>query len=214
YLLQRQKARVQVVKTVDFDESLVTAFQRVAFTFPSRIAVRSDVWEPTYRQLNEAANRLAHHLTADGSEFERRAAILMSHDAPMVAAALGVLKAGQIVVPLDPSDPLSHLGMLAEDTEPAFIITDAQHHSIATALARADCRILDFETTATTGPVENPSISISPERTAFLTYTSGTTGRPKGVMRPHLQLLKAAAVYSEALQSTQNDRIPLFSSFS
>jgi amino acid adenylation domain-containing protein len=205
---------MQVVKAVDSDESLVTAFQRVAVTFPLRVAVGSGVWEPTYQQLNEAANRLAHHLTADGCEFERRTAILMSHDAPMVAAALGVLKAGQTVVPLDPSDPVSHLGMLAENTEPTFIITDAQHHSIATTLARADCRILDFETAATTGPVENPCISIFPERTAFLTYTSGTTGRPKGVMRPHLQLLKAAAAYSEALQSTQNDRIPLFSSFS
>ena len=205
---------MQVVKTVDFDESLVIAFQRVAVTFPSRVAVGSGVWEPTYQQLNEAANRLAHHLTADGSEFERPAAILMSHDAPMVAAALGILKAGQTVVPLDPSDPVSHLGMLAEDTEPAFIITDAQHYSIATALARAGCRILDFETAATTGSVENPCISIPPERTALLTFTSGTTGRPKGVMRPHLQLLKAAAVYSEALQSTQNDRIPLLSSLS
>src|SRR6516225_9469623 len=133
-------------QALDYDESLVVTFERVAGTFPSRIAVRSDVWEPTYRQLNEAANRLAHHLTADGSEFERRAAILMSHDAPMVAAALGILKAGQTVVPLDPSDPVSHLGMLAKDTEPAFIITDAQHYSIATALARAGCRILDFET--------------------------------------------------------------------
>jgi acyl-coenzyme A synthetase/AMP-(fatty) acid ligase len=73
---------------------------------------------------------------------------------------------------------------------------------------------LDFEAAATTGSVENPCVSIPPERTAFLTYTSGTTGRPKGVMRPHLQGRKTAAAYSEALQSTQNDRIPLFSSLS
>jgi amino acid adenylation domain-containing protein len=202
------------VEAADFDESLIVAFERVAVTFPARIALGSDAWEPTYRGLNQTANRLAHRLAADGSEFERRVAILMSHDAPMVAAALGVLKAGQTVVPLDPGDPLSHLRMLAEDAEPAFIITDAQNRSIATALVRADCRILDFEAATTTGSVENPCISIPPERTAFLTYTSGTTGRPKGVMRPHLQVRKTAAAYSEALQSTQNDRIPLFSSVS
>jgi len=200
------------VEPDDFDESLVVAFERVVAKFPSRIAVGSDVWEPTYRELNETANRLADRLISCGSASGDRVAILMSHDAPMVAAALGVLKAGQTVVPLDPGDPLSHLRTLAEDAEPAFIITDAQSRTLATALVGADRRILDFEVATTTGSVENPCISMPPEGTAFLTFTSGTTGRPKGVMRPHLQLLKAAAVYSEALQSTQNDRIPLFSS--
>ena len=208
------KVRYDLAKALDCDESLVVAFERVAGTFPSCIAVNSDGLEATYRELNETANRLAHHLADDGSEFERRAAILMSSGAPMVAAALGVLKAGQTVVPLDPGDPLPRLRMLAADAELAFIITDAQNRSIATALIGADCRILDFEAATTTGSVENPCISISPGRTAFLTYTSGTTGRPKGVMRPHRQPLKTAAAYSEALQSTQNDRIPLFSSVS
>ena len=204
----------ELVEAHNFDESLVAAFERVVATFPSRIVCDSDVWEPTYLELNEMANRLARRLAADGSEFESRAAILMSHDAPMVAAALGVLKAGQTVVPLDPGDPLSRLRTLAEDAEPSLIITDALNRSLAKALVGADCRILDFEVATATGSVENPCISICPERTALLTYTSGTTGRPKGVMRPHLQLLKTVAAYSEALQSTENDRIPLFSSVS
>ena len=203
-----------VVEAPNFDESLVVGFERVAAKFPSRIALGSNAWEPTYRELNETSNRLAYRLISCGITSEDRVAILMSHDAPMVAAALGVLKAGQIVVPLDPGDPLSHVRTLAEDVAPAFIITDAQNRSLATALIGADRRILDFEVATTTGSVENPCISMPPERTAFLTFTSGTTGRPKGVMRPHLRLLKAAAVYSEALQSTENDRIPLFSSLS
>jgi amino acid adenylation domain-containing protein len=198
----------------DFNESLVAAFERAAKAFPLRIAVGSEVCQKTYKELNETANRLAHRLAIDGSKFESRAAILMSHDAPLVAAALGILKAGQTVVPLDPGDPLSHLRVLAEDAEPTLIITDAQNRSLATALVRPECGILDFDVATAIGSVENPLISIPPERTAFLTYTSGTTGRPKGVMRPHLQLLKAAAVYREALQSTENDRIPLFSSVS
>ena len=158
------KVRYDLAKALDCDESLVVAFERVAGTFPSRIAVNSDGLEATYRELNETANRLAHHLADDGSEFERRAAILMSSGAPMVAAALGVLKAGQTVVPLDPGDPLPRLRMLAADAELAFIITDAQNRSIATALIGADCRILDFEAATTTGSVENPCISISPGR--------------------------------------------------
>ena len=115
----------------DFDESLVAAFERVAATFPSRIALGSDVWEPTYRGLNETANRLAHRLIACGVASGDRVAILMSHDAPLVAAVLGILKAGSIVVALDPSDPVSQLKMLVEDAEPSVIVTDVQNRNLA-----------------------------------------------------------------------------------
>ena len=98
-----------------FDESLVAAFERVATKYSSRIALGSDVWEPTFGELNETANRLAHRLIAAGAVPGDRVAILMSHDAPLVAAVLGTLKAGQIVVALDPSDPVSRLKMLIED---------------------------------------------------------------------------------------------------
>ena len=198
------------VAAPDFDESTVAAFERVAATFPSRIALGSDVWEPTYRGLNETANRLAHRLIACGVASGDRVAILMSHDAPLVAAVLGILKTGSIVVVLDPGDPVSRLKMLVEDAEPSVIVTDVQNRNLAAEFGHPGCSILNFESETATGPVQNPSIEIPPEQTAFLTYTSGTTGRPKGVMRPHRQLRRAAAAYSDAIQYTGNDRIPLF----
>jgi amino acid adenylation domain-containing protein len=200
----------ETVEPLDFDESLVAAFERAAVTFSSRIALGSDVWEPTFRGLNETANRLAHRLIAFGGALGDRAAILMSHDAPMVSAVLGVLKAGQIVVALNPDDPVSRLKMIVEDAEPSVIVVDAQHCKLANELASPDCRIITFEPKTMTGPAENPSLKILPEQTAFLTYTSGTTGRPKGVMKTHRQLRRGAAVHSEAMRYTENDRIPLF----
>src|ERR1035437_5456063 len=101
------KLGCESVETSDFDESLVAAFERAALTFPSNIALGSDGWEPTYRELNETAHRLAHRLIASGVVLGDRAAILMSHDAPLIAGVLGILKAGQIVVALDPGDPVS-----------------------------------------------------------------------------------------------------------
>ena len=65
------KVGYEGVEAPDFDESLVAAFERVAKAFPSRIALGSEVWETTYTELNETANRLAHRLAAYGSEFER-----------------------------------------------------------------------------------------------------------------------------------------------
>ena len=88
-----RKTGVKGIETSHFDETLVAAFERVSMTFPSRIALGSDVWQPTYRELNETANRLAHRLIACGAAMGDRAAILMSHDAQMVAAVLGILKA-------------------------------------------------------------------------------------------------------------------------
>src|SRR2546425_1532567 len=198
------------METCDFDESLVAAFERVAAMFPSRIALGSDVWELTYRGMNETANRLAHRLIACGVASEDRVAILMSHDALLVAAVLGILKVGAIVVALDPGDPVSHLKVLIEDAEPNVIVTDVQNRTLAAEFGHPGRSILNFESETAMGPVQNPSIEILPEQTAFLTYTSGTTGRPKGVMQTHRQLRRAAAAHTEAMQYTENDRIPLF----
>src|SRR6185369_11034510 len=119
----KEKSDCKGIDTTDFDESFVAAFDRVATAFPSRIALGSDGWEPTYRELNETANRLAHRLIARGVAPGDRVLILMSHDAPMVAAVLGALKAGQIVVPLDQGDPVARLKILVEDVEPSVIVT-------------------------------------------------------------------------------------------
>jgi non-ribosomal peptide synthetase component F len=142
------------------------------------------------------------------------AAILMSHDAPMVAAIVAAVKAGQIVVALDPSDPLSRLRVLVEDAEPSVIVTDAANLNLAAEFAPPGCNILNFELPASIGPVENPSLVIPPGQTAVLTYTSGSTGRPKGVMRTHQQISRAAAIHTDAMQSTEKDRITLFASIS
>jgi amino acid adenylation domain-containing protein len=205
-----EKLECKGTEKPDFDESLVAAFERVAVNFPSRIAVSSDAWESTYRELNETANRLAHRLIACGFGLGDRAAILMAHDAPMVAAVLGILKAGQIVVALDPGEPVARLKTLVEDAEPSIIVTDVQNEILAAEFAHSGCQILNFESENAFGPVENPAIEIPPEQTAFVTYTSGTTGRPKGVMQTHRQLRRAAAAHTEAMQYTENDRIPLF----
>ena len=211
---QTNKFGCKRIETPDFDESLVAAFERAEKTFPSRIALASDKWKPTYRELNKAANRLAHRFLAHGVASGHRAAVLMSHDAPMVAAVLGALKAGQIVVPLNPRDPVARLKVLIEDAEPSIVVTDLQNRTLAAEVARSGCHILNFEFEIAMGQIESPSIEILPGETAFLTYTSGTTGRPRGVMKTHRQLCRAAAVHTDSMQYTEHDRNPLLSAVS
>lgn len=199
---------------LNFDESLVVAFERVAMAFPSRVALGSEGWEPTYRELNETANRLAHRLIACGVGSGSRAAILMAHDAPMVSAVVAAQKAAKIVVALDPADPLTRLKTLIEDAEPTVIVTDSQNRDLAAELARPGGHVLNFELDAVRGPSGNPSIQIPPGQTACLTYTSGTTGRPRGVMKTHRQLRRAVAAHTDSMQYTENDCNPLFSAIS
>jgi len=197
------------IDTRDFDESLVAAFERVVRATPLRIALGSAEWEPSYRELNEISNRLAHQLLASATKADR-VAILMSHDTPMIAATLGILKAGQIVAALDPTDPVARLKIIVEDVQPSIIVTDRKNQKLAVELTPPGCQLLHFEPAAVTGSVENLSIEIPAEQTAFLVYTSGTTGRPKGVMTTHRQLCRAAAAQTDAMLVTENDRIPLF----
>ena len=68
------------------------------------IALASAAWQPSYRELNETANRLAHKLILDGGASEDRFAILMEHDTPAIAANLAILKANRIAVAFDPTD--------------------------------------------------------------------------------------------------------------
>jgi amino acid adenylation domain-containing protein len=199
---------------LNLDESLVVAFERVAMIFSSRIALGSERWEPTYQELNQTANRLAHRLIACGVSPGDRIAILMAHDAPMVAAVLGALKAGQIIVALDPGDALPRLKTLVEDAEPSVVVTDVQNRELAAEFARTGRRVLNFEIEIAAGLADNPSIEIPPAQTACLTYTSGTTGRPRGVMKTHRQLRRAVAAHTESMLYTENDRNPLFSAIS
>jgi amino acid adenylation domain-containing protein len=202
------------IETPVSDESLVTAFERVAVTYPSRIALSSQTWRSTYRELNERANGLAHRLLACGLGSGDRVAILMSHDTPMVAAILGILKAGQIAVALDADDPAARLQMLVEDAEPSIIVTDAQNETLAAQFDRPGRHILNLESETAIGSVKNLSTKIPAGQTAFLTYTSGSTGRPKAVMQTHRQLRRAAAAHTDAMQYTESDRIPLLARLS
>src|SRR5262245_62135783 len=209
-----QDVPAKIFQTDDGLGSLVAAFEHIAEAFPLRMAVDSRIWQPTYRELNETANRLAHRLINSDVGLGNRVAILMSHDAPMIAAIIAAVKAGQIVVALDPTDPLSRLKVFVDDTEPSIILTDAANLNLAAEVAQPGCNILNFELEVQTGPVENPSVEIPLGQTAVLNYTSGSTGSPKGVMRTHQHLCRAAAIHTDAMQSTEKDRITLFASIS
>jgi acyl-CoA synthetase (AMP-forming)/AMP-acid ligase II len=81
-------------------------------------------WQPNYEELNRTANRLAHAVLDRGGQQGDRVAIVMDLGAPAVAAMLAVLKAGRMVVALNPSDPPTRLREIRRDSEASLIISD------------------------------------------------------------------------------------------
>ncbi|MBD0258653.1 MAG: amino acid adenylation domain-containing protein, partial [Cytophagales bacterium] len=143
----------------------------------------------TYRQLNERANRLAHFLR---SRYQVRpddpVGIMLEKSDAMIVAVLGVLKAGAAYVPIDPKYPQSHINFIIEDTRVVAVITEASVRS-RYDLAPSP-KYLDLAAAAAEGNDANPPDVNSARDLAYIMYTSGSTGLPKGVMVEHRSVVR------------------------
>ena len=196
------------------DETLSALFEQVTTEHSFRPAILSEEWNPTYEELNAAANRLAHAIIARGGAPSDRVVVLMEHDGPAIGAILAVLKAGRIVVALNPKHSPARLRELISHSEPSCLITDSLNAELALESAHASDCFIRFEEASREGITSNPSLAIDPAQAAFLTYTSGSTGKPKGVLQTHRQRASNATVFAQAMQLTAEDRLPLFASLS
>ncbi|HEX8246397.1 MAG TPA: amino acid adenylation domain-containing protein, partial [Longimicrobium sp.] len=161
-------------------------FEVQAERTPGAVAVRFEEESLTYRELNERANRLAHHLIGRGVGPEVRVAVLMERSLEMVVSLLAVLKAGGAYVPLDPGLPAERVAYVLDDSAVPLVLAQAALRGAVPA--REDVGVLAVDALAerlAAEPAENPAGGAGPDSLAYVIYTSGSTGRPKGVMNQH-----------------------------
>ncbi|MGH3088791.1 MAG: AMP-binding protein, partial [Rubrobacteraceae bacterium] len=145
----------------------------------------------SYRELNERANRLAHHLRRRGAGPETLVAIYAERSFEMIVGLLGVLKAGAAYLPLDPSYPEELTAFMLEDARASLLLTEQgllprlSHPRSQTICLDADENEIAREGSAT------PANLAAPHNLAYLIYTSGSTGKPKGVMVRHRNLVSS-----------------------
>ena len=165
-------------------------FEDQAARTPEAVAVVLGARSLRYGELNRRANQIAHVLIGRGAGPGTTVAVLMDRSLEFIAAVLGTLKAGAAYVPLDPDLPKAYLAQRLEDAGSAFVLT-AKHLRERLPDGPAAVFLLDLEDLATSGtPTENPASRSRIDDLACLLYTSGSSGRPKGVEVLHRGIVR------------------------
>jgi tyrocidine synthetase-3 len=198
---------------------LVKRFEENVEKSPQNIAVKEGKTIYTYDELNRCANRIAGLIETKTpqSKANQVVGLLLDHGVHMIAAILGVLKAGKIYVPLSVDYPVKRLAYMISHSGAGLILTRSCHEGTAGELAvnhNIDYLNLDDgnETTAFTRE-QNPQREIRGEAPAYIMYTSGSTGWPKGVLQTHENALYYIDHWIRRFTITSSDRMTLFSSF-
>jgi amino acid adenylation domain-containing protein len=193
----------------------------------------SFVVQLTYAELNVRANRLAQLLVALGVGPEVCVGVCLQRSIAVIVALLGILKAGGTFLPLDPAYPASRLDYMLHDSRAAVLLVHAgtlaalqvllqQPPQRLRALACLDhsprppdlAPALDF-CNATTPPSDGPlALRLDPQHLAYLMYTSGSTGAPKGVPIPHRNAVAFFNCYQDLFGLRSDDQIIQYHSLS
>ncbi|HEX9984879.1 MAG TPA: non-ribosomal peptide synthase/polyketide synthase [Thermoanaerobaculia bacterium] len=168
------------------------AFEAQAALTPDAVAVVAGERTLTYRTLNEQANRLAHALLAKSLPAKARVGFYVERSPEALVSMLGILKAGMTYVPFEPSNTTDRLQHIITNGEIECV---AVQQSLAAKLpAGLQLVIVDEELPYAT---HNPDIAVSHDDSAYVMYTSGSTGVPKGVEITHGGLLDYCAFASQ-----------------
>jgi len=196
------------------EQSIPDRFEQQVANYPDRVAVIGKTVSFTYEALNKLANRLARAILNQCGQGAEPIALLFEQGTPVIAAILGVLKAGKICVPLDPSYPRARISHMLEDSQAALIVTNNRQHDLARVVAQNSRQLLDIDALGSSISDENLGISLPPETPYGIFYTSGSTGEPKGVVDNHRNMLYHIMAYTNAIHICAEDRLTLLHSLS
>ncbi|UZR29993.1 non-ribosomal peptide synthetase [Methylococcus mesophilus] len=189
-------------------------FSAQARRTPDAIAVQSGNQRLSYGELERRSNRLAALLLSKGAGPGSVVALLLDRSCELAVGLLGVLKAGGAYLPLDPAYPEDRLAYMLEDSGARIVLTRT---ALADALRHPGVELLRLDTGWESDPAgsdEAPPCCAKPDHLAYLMYTSGSTGLPKGVMVPHRGVVNLCGAMQRRYGLGPHDRVLQYASIS
>jgi amino acid adenylation domain-containing protein len=182
----------------------------MALASPASLAVVCGENMLSYRELEQLSNRFAHALLQQGVKRGDRVGICVGRRVELIAAILGVMKAGGCYIPLDPAYPADRIAYICQDAAAAVIITEACCREL---LANASSTLLDLDDAEIKKqPATLPKVKVAADDLIYLVYTSGSTGQPKGASVFHKSEANLVAWYVKEYGFTRSDRTLVISS--
>ncbi|NKI73105.1 amino acid adenylation domain-containing protein [Dickeya sp. CFBP 2040] len=168
-------------------------FEQQVAQRPQALALQMGDVRLSYAELNQHANRLAHHLIACGITPDTCVALCTERTETMLIALLAILKAGGAYIPLDPEYPATRLAYILDDAKPKVLVVDRRGREVFGSALNSDVTVVDLEHDGAqwaARPDSNPDVAtLNARHLAYVIYTSGSTGKPKGVMVEHRQVV-------------------------
>ncbi len=187
-------------------------FESRAAATPDNVAVVFDDQRLSYRELNERANQLAHHLRRHGVGPDVLVGFCVERSIELVVGLLAILKAGGAYVPIDPQYPRERRKFMVEDSRAAVVLTQS---SLAADLPVENAKVVlldaDWPEIARE-PITNPGGETQQDHLAYVIYTSGSTGVPKGTLISHCNVVRLFQATSAWFDFDEHDVWTLFHS--
>jgi amino acid adenylation domain-containing protein len=166
-------------------ESVQDLFSRMAAEFGPRVAIERGGRRVTYAELEAESNRLANFLLA-GAQKGTIVTLLSSDPVLIITGILGVLKAGAVFVPFDPTFPDGRLRTMSEQVEPHWYVSEKKGleklAQLRAAGSKAGIVCLDGDEYASYENYEDPRVASDPDAPCSIYFTSGSTGKPKAIL--------------------------------
>lgn len=187
-------------------------FELEAQRSPQRIALVCAERSFTYGELNDRANQIAHYLQRIGVGADVRVAICMHKGIELIAGIVGVLKAGGAYVPIDPDYPLDRARYMLEDAGAAVLLVEKDTPG---TLPPIDARVVVLdpeEELINAQSTDNPRSQATDGSLMYVIYTSGSSGKPKGTLVTHGNVLRLFAAARDCFDFNESDVWTLFHS--
>jgi amino acid adenylation domain-containing protein len=177
--------------------SVIDLFRVHAKTRPEALAIKDGGHLLTYAELDVRSNCVANQLVQRGLQFEDPVAVFLPASCEFLVAIFGVLKAGGSYFPLDVDTPAKRLEFLLVDSRSLFLLTNAACVECLRNWPGIKLDLVQIICTSNAETQKNPDVPSDPNRRAYITYTSGSTGQPKGVEIEHHSLTNFVSVYHQ-----------------